>query len=116
MISGSLSKTYNGRYYEFFLVLDGETVVGVMNVSAHSDHIISCGPEIKPEFRQKGYAFEAESMVLDMAKSKGFTIAVGGVQETNAASRALHEKLGFEHDRTYTNKRGYNICLYIKSL
>ena len=44
-------------------------------------------------------------MALSIAKSKGYTIAVGGVDEDNSASRGLHEKLGFELERMNTAAR-----------
>ena len=116
MINESLNKLHNGRYFEFFVVEDDGRIVGFMNLYAHSKHIISCGPEIKPDFRRKGYAFEAESRILDFAKNNGYTVAVAGVREENVASRALHEKLGFELDRVYTNKNNAKICLYIRAL
>ena len=45
------------------------------------------------------YAFEAETRMLEFAKSIGYTVAVAGVREENIANRALHEKLGFELDQ-----------------
>lgn len=116
MVCKSMQKSYNGKYFEFFKVLVDNVIVGFMNLYAHSDHIISCGPEIKVPYQQLGYAYEAEKMILSMAKAKGYTVAVGGVMEDNTASRALHEKLGFEMDRIYTNRHGRRICLYIKAL
>ena len=116
MIGDSNQKTHNGNYFEFFKVLVDDTVVGFMNLYAHSAHIISCGPEIKPAYQRLGYAYAAEKLVLSMAKEKGYTIAVGAVREENTASRALHEKLGFEVDRIYTNSHGRKMCLYIKAL
>lgn len=116
MIAASTNAVHNGAYFEFLVVYDGGTVIGFMNLYAHSRHIISCGPEIKQEFRRKGLGALAETMALDYAKSKGYTVAVAGVDDTNAASIALHEKLGFELDRRYTNERGRTIRLYIKAL
>lgn len=116
MINDSRNKSHNGRYFEFFVVEDNGSIVGFMSLYAHSKHIISCSPEIKPSFRKKGYAFEAETRILEFAKSNGYTVAVAGVREENIASRALHEKLGFELDRVYTNKNNAKICLYIRSL
>lgn len=116
MVQESIQKSHDGKYFEFFKILVDDVIVGFMNLYAHTDHIISCGPEIKPSFRQLGYAYEAERLVLSMAKSKGYTVAVGDVREENTASRALHEKLGFEMERVCTNERGRRMCLYIKAL
>jgi len=116
LIDESIKRIHNGAYFEFLAVYEENTVVGFMNLFAHAPHIISCGPEIKKGFRKKGFGFAAETMALEYAKKKGYTIAVGGVDEDNAASIALHEKLGFEMDRTYLNKQGKTIRLYIKAL
>ena len=53
-----------------------------MNLFFHFKHIISCGPEIKECFQNKGFSFLSESLALAYAKEKGYTIAVGGVDET----------------------------------
>ncbi len=115
MIAESNALLHNGNYFELLVVYLDNTVIGFMNLYAHSAHIISCGPEIKPEFQRKGYAFKAEKATLDYAKEKGFRIAVGYVNENNIASQKLHEKLGFELDNTYVKKNG-TARLYIKAL
>lgn len=115
MIAESNALLHNGNYFELLVVYSDNTVIGFMNLYAHSAHIISCGPEIKPEFQRKGYAFKAEKAALDYAKEKGFRIAVGYVNENNIASQKLHEKLGFELDNTYVKKNG-TARLYIKAL
>lgn len=116
MIVESINKIHNELYFEFLVVYEDDTVIGFMNLFAHSKHIISCGPTIKDEFQNKGFGFLAETKALEYAKNKGYTIAVGGVNENNEASIALHEKLGFELDRKYLNKQGRTIRLYIKAL
>ncbi|MBQ4042931.1 MAG: GNAT family N-acetyltransferase [Clostridia bacterium] len=116
LIEESLNRTHKGAYFEFLAVYEGDAVVGFMNLFAHSAHIISCGPEIKRCCQKKGVGFLAESMALEYAKKKGYTVAVGDVAENNAASIALHEKLGFELDRKYQNKQGRTVRIYIKAL
>ena len=116
LIEESINKIHNGQYFEFLVVYDNDTIVGFMNLYAHSKHIISCGPTIKDCFQNKGFGFLAETKALEYAKEKGYTIAVGGVDENNTASIVLHEKLGFELDRKYLNKQGRTIRMYIKAL
>ena len=116
MITSSLAKSHDGLYFEFFIVTADDAVVGFMNVCAHSKHIISVGPEIKPEYKRRGYAYEAEKIVLEMMKQKGFTIATATVLSDNVGSNALQKKLGFEVDRTYINKHGHEAFAYIKAL
>lgn len=116
MIDESIKKIHNGSYFEFLVVYSEDVVVGFMNLFAHSKHIISCGPTIKDEYQNKGFGFLAETLALEYAKGKCYTIAVGGVDDNNIASIALHEKLGFEMDRKYQNKKGRTIRVYIKAL
>ena len=116
MISESINKIHNNLYFEMLAVYYDNLVIGFMNLYAHAKHIISCGPTIKSEFQGKGLGFRAETLALNHAKEKGFTIAVGYVDESNTASCALHEKLGFELDRKYTNVQNKTMRIYIKSL
>lgn len=116
LITESVNKVHHNMYFEFLVVYNDDVAIGFMNLFAHSEHIISCGPTIKEEFKRKGFGFEAEQLALKYAKEKGFTIAVGGVDDNNIASIKLHEKLGFELDRKYLNKRGRTIRLYIKAI
>ncbi|MBE5767969.1 MAG: GNAT family N-acetyltransferase [Clostridiales bacterium] len=116
MIENSLRKSHQGRYFEMLAVYRDDAVVGFMNLFAQSEHIISCGPEIKADFRRQGLAALAETQVLRYAKDKGYTVAVGRVREDNAASIALHEKLGFELALTYTNPKGKPMRLYVRAL
>ncbi len=116
MIRESIDKIHNGKYFEILTVYKKDTVIGFMNLFAHSEHTISCGPEIKELYRKKGYGFQAELMALEYAKENGYTIAVSRVNINNAASIALHESLGFEIERKYMNEHGKATRLYIKSL
>lgn len=116
MITESESQLHEGRYFELFCVIWEGDIVGFISLFAHADHIISCGPEIKPPYRQQGLAYEAEQRILNMAKQRGYTIAVAKVNECNVASRALHEKLGFELDSTVQSRHGHTSLLYLKAL
>ena len=116
MISESTERSHEHRYFEVFKAIDGNTVVGYVSLYAHSPHIISCGPEIKPQYRRQGYAYQAESLALKISKSLGYTIAVAYIRESNSASIRLHEKLGFEQDGTFANEHNNKMRLYIKAL
>ena len=116
MIAESLAKNHNGRYFEFFVVESGGNCVGFMSLYAHSETMISCGPEIKRHSRKKGYGYLGERLILDYAKSIGYTEAIAQVRVENTASRALHEKLGFTLQKTYVNQKGREVCEYRKEL
>ncbi len=116
MIFESTARSHDHRYFEVFLVTEGDTVVGFVSLYAHSPHIISCGPEIKPQYRRLGYAYQAESLALKISKSLGYTIAAAYIKENNSASIRLHEKLGFEQDSAFVNEHNNEMRLYIKAL
>lgn len=116
MITESQNQLHDGKYFEFFVVYLNEKIIGFMNLHAHCACVISCGPEIKPEFRRMGYAFEAETLALKYAKEKGYKVAVGNVNEDNIASQKLHEKLGFNLERKYVNKNNRRMREYKKVL
>ena len=116
MISESTARSHNRQYFEMFIVAEGDTVVGYVSLYSHSPHIISCGPEIKPQYRRQEYAYQAESLALKMSKSLGYTVAVAYIRESNSASIRLHEKLGFEQDSTFVNDKNNEMRLYIKAL
>ncbi len=70
MIEESINKIHNEKYFEILVVYEDDTVIGFMNLFAHSKHIISCGHEIKDEFQNKGFGFLAETKTLEYAKIK----------------------------------------------
>ena len=116
MILESMNKIHNNSYFEILVVYNDNSVVGFMNLYAHSKHIISCGPAIKSHLQRQGFGFKGETLALNYAKEKGFTIAVGDVFEKNIASIALHEKLGFEQEIKYIDEQNRIMRLYVKSL
>ncbi len=107
---------FNGKYSEKLAVCDGSTVVGCIFLYQHNEYIISAGPEIFEEHRCKGYAYEAMKQAYDYAKKQGYKIATAQIRKNNNASIRLHEKLGFILDCEMLNKRGNEVCIYIKLL
>lgn len=87
-----------------------------MNLYARSDCTISIGPEIKKRLRRQGYGFRAETLALEHARKMGYSVAVANVREENAASIALHEKLGFAVGAHCLSEHGKPIRVYIKAL
>ena len=116
MIGESLRREHEGSYFELLAVCDGDRIVGFMNLCAHSAHIISISPEIKRELRARGYAFLGETQALRYAAERGYTIAVAGVREDNAASLALHRKLGFEEGAQVLSRTGKPLRFCVRTL
>ena len=115
MIAESVAKSHYGRYFELFLVFQGNKCIGIMNVFEHTECIVSVAPEIIESERHKGYGFEAMIAILSLMYEKDYTIAVADVAVSNVASVKLHEKLAFERERTYI-KDGVDMALYIRTL
>ncbi len=108
---------FHGKYYEMFAVIDGNQIVGMISLYQLSDSVISVGPEIFPVFRRRGFGAEAMRIALDIAKGKGYRIALQQVQADNHASIALHKSLGFETDGYgYVNRKGNEVYIFLKSL
>lgn len=116
MIEESVEGLHDGKYFEMFLVFQGNKCIGVMNVCSHTDCIVSIGPEILESERHKGYGFEAMIAVCSLMCEKDYTIAVADVVSDNIASIKLHEKLGYEKERTYKKEDGKEAHLYLRTL
>ncbi|MBE5947715.1 MAG: GNAT family N-acetyltransferase [Lachnospiraceae bacterium] len=117
MLSDWSKKEIDNRYFEMFAIVHNEEIVGMISLYEHSEHIISCGPEIFEEYRGQGFGFQAMKLALDIAKNKGYEVASAQIKKDNVASIALHKKLGFESDfYPYTNKKGNEVFVFIKAL
>lgn len=110
-------KEYEGKYFEMFAIVKGEDSVGRISLYQHSETVISCGPEIFQGYCRQGFAKEAMTLAMDIAKSKGYKVVMQQVRTDNVASIALHNSLGFETDGyVYRNKKGNEVLIYIKAL
>ena len=110
-------KSYQGRYFEMFAIVENGEIVGNASLYERSEHIVSCGLKVYPEFRGKGYATQAYRLLLSLAKQHGYTVAVAQVLAENAASIALNKKLGFEAEEyNYLNKKGEPVYYLINAL
>ena len=107
----------NGHFSRFFLVYADGELVGTVSLYQHSGYIVSAGPEIFPQFRRRGYAYEAMRQAYDYAKEHGFLLAQAQIRTDNEASIRLHEKLGFLRSwEDLTNRRGNKVYMYSKIL
>lgn len=110
-------KEYEGKYFEMFAIVRDKGIVGRISLYQHSENVVSCGPEIFEEYRRQGFAKQAMTLAMDIAKSKGYKIVLQQIRIDNVASIALHNSLGFETDEyVYRNKKGNEVCIYLKSL
>ena len=111
------TKSYNGKYFEMFAVMNDADVVGSISLFEHTPSVASIGVEIFANHRRKGYAADAMRLLLKYAMEKGYRIIQQQIRTNNAASLSLHEKLGFETDGyVYVNQKGHDVLLYLKVL
>ena len=111
------TKSYNGKYFEMFAVVNDADIVGSISLYEHSPSVASVGVEILANHRRKGYAVDAMRLLLKYAMEKGYKIIQQQIRTDNVASIRLHEKLGFETDGyVYVNQKGHDILLYLKAL
>ena len=110
-------KTYVGKYFEMFAVIKDGEIVGSISLYQLSQSVVSCGPEVFEAYRTQGIGGEAMLLAMDIAKKKGYKLVSQQIGRENAASIALHNKLGFETDEyIYRNQRGNEVLIYVKPL
>ena len=116
MLAESLAKNHMGKYFELFAVMDDDICVGFVSLYETAPGQISCGPEIKPQYRQQGYGYLAVRAALEQATLMGYTKAIAQIRQDNTASISLHQKLGFALCRSYTNKNCHPVSEFSKPL
>ncbi len=97
--------TYNGKYFEQFIIEDG-VPVGLCSLCEHSDIIASCGVIIDSKYYRMGYCTFGCKELMKLAKQKGFSVLSAGVRADNKASIEFCKKFGFIHKETIINSRG----------
>lgn len=116
LINDSINELCKGKYFKFYLIMVDDICVGFINVCGHSESVVSIAPEIKKDYRKKGYAYLAMQKAIDFAIEKGYKIAVAGIKIDNIASQKLQEKLGFEYVQNIFSKNGNQLKYYVKLL
>ena len=116
MLNESLDQSHKGKYFELFAVMDERVCVGFVSLYETAPGEISCGPEIKSQYRQQGYGYLTVIAALEQAKLMGYRKALAQIRQDNTASIALHKKLGFTLYRSYTNKNGHPVLEFRKEL
>lgn len=78
----------------YFIRADGKHVGGI-TVHSVSGMRFSYGIAVSKAMRRRGIASAALPLLFETMKSRGFTACVVQIAPDNAASLALHRKLGF---------------------
>ena len=117
MIKSWESKTFQGKYFEMLALTADHAVVGSISLYGRTERIASVGMEVFPDERGKGYAAKGMRLIIEHAKRLGYRVIQNQVGADNAASIALHEKLGFETDGyVYQNARDRRVLIYLLCL
>ena len=116
MLEASRHQLHEGRYYEQFSVRVNGCMVGTVSLFGHDDGTVCDGVDIFPPFRRCGFAFQALTCLGDVAKEKGFCIQTAQVRTDNAASIALHTKLGMIPGEKWINRHGKEVRTFMKEL
>lgn len=103
---------YSGRAFRMLGIWANAELVGTVSLFEDTQDRVSFGIEIVPGFRRKGYAVSATKLAMAEARSLGYHTMISQVRRDNAASIALHEKLGFVMKEATVNSRGREVYLY----
>ena len=101
------TRQYDGQYFEMLAIENDGNIVGYVSLLDRNDGVVSEGVEIYPPYRRQGFAYNAVTMALQYAKELGFQAVSAQVRQNNAASIALHKKLGFQITDSFCNGRGH---------
>ncbi len=116
MLAASRSKCHEDRYYEQFAVRVNGCLVGMVSLFEQEDGTVCDGVDVFPPFRRCGFAHQALSLLMDIARAREFTFQTAQIRTENAASIGLHEKLGFVPGEAWINRRGHEVRTWRKEL
>ncbi len=116
MLAASQAQCHEGRYYRQFSVYRAGQLVGCVSLAAQTDCSVSAGVEIFPPFQRSGLGFRAMLLLMDKAREQGYTLMTSQVRTDNAASIALHRRLGFAPGEVWRNRRGREVRTWQKDL
>ena len=116
MLTASQNQRHEGRYYEQFVIRADGCVVGLVSLFEHEDGTVCDGVEVFPPFRRCGYAHQGLTLLMDIARMRGFTVQTAQVRTDNAPSIALHGGLGFVPGELWINRKGNEVRTWRKEL
>lgn len=115
LIAQWLLKLYEGRPFYMLAVVQEDTPVGYVSLWRKEAEAMSYGVEIFAPFRRQGYAYTASLLAFEKAKQEGCNRITSQVRKANAASLALHRKLGFTITGEGVSQRGHEVFFLEKT-
>lgn len=91
----ALAEELNVPTAVFLTALFSGTVAGYMGLQAAGDVGYVCNVAVSPAFRRRGIASALMAAQIDRARALSLNELTLEVRTSNAAARALYEKLGF---------------------
>lgn len=116
MLAASRARVHDDRYYEAFTVRCNDTLVGYVSLFGQEDGTVCDGVDIFPPFRRCGFAVQAMTQLMETARERGFTVQTAHIRTDNAASIALHGKMGFVPGEVWSNRHGHEVRTWRKEL
>lgn len=110
------TKKHNNVYFEQFVIVCEEILVGTISLYEHSSEEVSVGVYVDEPFRKKGIATKAYNIITSIAKNKNYKYLSAGVLDKNLASVNFHKKLDFEEVDKYINSKENLQIKFIKDL
>jgi RimJ/RimL family protein N-acetyltransferase len=103
---------FDGKRFEMMAVMLDESVAGYVSLYQQEADSVSFGVEIAPCYRCRGIATVAGGLAISIAAEEGYRKVVSQVRQDNAASVALHKKLGFVQTEATVNRKGNPVFHY----
>lgn len=118
MLKEIATKQYNGKYNEWFVLLNNGIPVGTFNLyqSDPNENAVFFGIEIDKDHRGKGFGTKVVLMVFEIAKEKGYEKITSQARVDNIPSVKLHAKCGFQIVDKVINSKGnesYNYMYFL---
>ena len=104
---------YQGHRIQMLAVDNHGTLVGYVSLCEQENQAASEGVEIYSPYRRQGFAFAALQQLFSQTD---YCTITAQIRKDNAASLALHRKLGFQIVDEFVNRRGHPVYALSLSL
>lgn len=102
-------KSYNGKYFEMYIIEMNKENVGLISVQQHNFDTLSIGISIQSISQNKGIGYEAIETAIKILKEDGWINLISRCMTDNDASVALHKKCKFKLTGKSVNRKGHEV-------